>query len=180
MVSISYASVFKDASRLNHSCRPNVGRILNPKTFGLEVCTACPVKKGDEPFIHYHDIEPIAAERPEELALWIPVPIPDLLRRMFYVKPSPERPRKRLVVWLIAMGPPSPESGRDVVQPYLGQLRLLEEEGLKMSVWYGTTLSALEMVCCMMGNADEAFECEYSTLALSRLWTEILIKHLRC
>ncbi|KAL0563115.1 hypothetical protein V5O48_018960 [Marasmius crinis-equi] len=149
-------------TQLSPKRRPHLS--FNSKTFGLELHAACPIKKGDELFIQYHDIEPLIAAGQEELAPYgfqcrcqtcQESTKSDLLRRMLCVKPLPERPLKRLVVWLMARGSLSPGNRRDVVQPYFEQLRLLEE----VPVWYRGTLSALGMVYCMMGNADEAFEC---------------------
>ncbi|KAJ8080950.1 hypothetical protein PM082_017785 [Marasmius tenuissimus] len=159
-----HAAVFRDASRINHSCSPNVSVSFNRQTFGMELRALRSIKDGEELFIAYNSVSGSTAERQDEL---VPYGFQcecrtcrepeksDLLRS----KIGANHPRvlfgRRLVMWL--MSPGLPESY--VVDPCLELIRAMEEGGLEMSYWYGCTLEYLFKLYCATGNASEAFKC---------------------
>ncbi|THU87893.1 SET domain-containing protein [Dendrothele bispora CBS 962.96] len=49
----SYSGIFKDCSRINHSCRPNADRAWDSPTFSLQFRACKPIKKGEEITITY-------------------------------------------------------------------------------------------------------------------------------
>ncbi|KAK1219027.1 hypothetical protein PQX77_018255 [Marasmius sp. AFHP31] len=160
-----YAGVFKDASRMNHSCCPNVRRFVNPRTFGIEFRALHSIKKGEEILTSYVVIEETTAERQDELA---PYEFQcqcrvcqnpqksDQLRSMLRETPPCKLVGQRLVLWL--MTPGLPESY--VVEPCLERLGKMEEGGLESTKWYEETLEYLVELYCSMGNAAEAVKSQ--------------------
>ncbi|KAL0568629.1 hypothetical protein V5O48_013348, partial [Marasmius crinis-equi] len=159
---IAYAGLFDIASRVNHSCCPNLGRTFNKTTFAMELRTARHVKKGEELLTCYvGDPDGLTHARRQELASYqFDCRCPSCKRpeitdqlRMSISKEKPQRyGRQRLVVWL--MNQHLPESY--VVDHSLSQLRLMEKEGLEMASWYGDHLEFLAEVYCAMGNSEKA------------------------
>ncbi|SJL08482.1 uncharacterized protein ARMOST_11846 [Armillaria ostoyae] len=64
-----YTSVFKDLSRINHSCPPNTHRKFYMSPFSMQLRAARDIEAGEEIFINYTGILRPAAERAEDL--WI-------------------------------------------------------------------------------------------------------------
>ncbi|KAK0236719.1 hypothetical protein EDD85DRAFT_1006517 [Armillaria nabsnona] len=63
-----YVAVFKDLSRVNHSCSPNVHRQFHMATFSMQLRAARDIEEGEEIFTYYTQILLPAADRPEGLA----------------------------------------------------------------------------------------------------------------
>ncbi|THV07612.1 SET domain-containing protein [Dendrothele bispora CBS 962.96] len=64
-----YSGTFKNLSRINHSCRPNVDRDWDSPTFSLQIRASKPIKKGEEITITYiGNLTDPASARQRELA----------------------------------------------------------------------------------------------------------------
>ena len=178
--------MFKDASRINHtyvlcfeffsvcrtlirssSCSPNVTRFFNRQTFGIEIRALRTIKKGEEITTNYTDITTPTAERQDDLAPYgfqcacraCRVSKKSDLLRFTLAKNDPQTlSGRRLVVWL--MNPGLPESY--VVDPCFERLKAIEAGGMEISDWYSKTVEYLFRVYCAMGNASEAFKCEFT------------------
>ncbi|KAJ7902114.1 hypothetical protein B0H14DRAFT_2670000 [Mycena olivaceomarginata] len=56
-VAMGHNGLFLDASRLNHSCSPNVVHRFDPQSFALIVHAICPIAKGEEIVHSYIDLK---------------------------------------------------------------------------------------------------------------------------
>jgi len=65
-VKAEYSAVCKIASRINHSCMPNVYYAFKRSSFSLQFCAARDIKAGEQLFYSYCDVgEPVAVRRQE-------------------------------------------------------------------------------------------------------------------
>ncbi|KAK0236715.1 hypothetical protein EDD85DRAFT_790477 [Armillaria nabsnona] len=65
-----YTSVFKDLSRVNHSCSPNTHRKFYMSSFYMQLRAARDIEAGEEIFTNYTGILRPAAERAEDLGIY--------------------------------------------------------------------------------------------------------------
>ncbi|KAK0433406.1 hypothetical protein EV421DRAFT_1430216 [Armillaria borealis] len=65
-----YTSVFKDLSRINHSCSPNTHRKFYMSSFSMQLRAARDIEEGEEIFTNYTGILRPAAERAEDLGIY--------------------------------------------------------------------------------------------------------------
>ncbi|KAK0236721.1 hypothetical protein EDD85DRAFT_583571 [Armillaria nabsnona] len=129
----TYAGVFKDLSRVNHSCSPNVRRKFHMSTFSMQLRAARDIEEGEEIFTTYtQDLRP-AADRAKGLA---PYGIKCTCRACLdSAKSDPIR------ATVLNYSPPTllplPAGARDAAVQILARI---EEEGLQASDVYHETL----------------------------------------
>ncbi|KAL0566473.1 hypothetical protein V5O48_015537 [Marasmius crinis-equi] len=164
---VTNCGVFKDGSRMNTSCSPNVGWSFNLLTFAIEFRAARKIKQGEELTTRYNR-HPLAnqTERREALAShygftcechsctrW---PSSDLARTFIQENAVPKR--GRLADWLMNKEPKGVSQGW-VVEESIKMVTLIEREGLETTVPYIEHLGFLFEAYCAMGDEKEAVNC---------------------
>ncbi|PBK71607.1 hypothetical protein ARMSODRAFT_781730 [Armillaria solidipes] len=132
----TYAGVFKDLSRVNHSCSPNIRRKFYMSSFSMQLRAARDIEEGEEIFTTYtQDLRP-AADRAKGLA---PYGIKCTCRAC--LDPAKSDPIRAAV---LNYSPPilltSGGGARDAAVEILARI---EEEGLQASDAYHETLDQL-------------------------------------
>ncbi|KAL0564512.1 hypothetical protein V5O48_017533 [Marasmius crinis-equi] len=161
-----YTGVFRDRSKINHSCCPNVSSYFNPCAFAMEFRAARSIKKGEELTTNYNgDIMPPRVERQRYLTEDAEYGFictcrsckstPDSNRARSYIQRNKKPKQWQLVVWLMDQ---SRKSGSEdwVVEESVEILGFIEQQGLELSPQYQDHLSFLAEAYCAMGSARKA------------------------
>ncbi|KAL0576975.1 hypothetical protein V5O48_005017 [Marasmius crinis-equi] len=161
-----YTGVFRDGSKINNSCCPNIGYRFYSSTFAMEFRAARSIKKGEELTSNYNgDIMPPRVERQRYLTEDAKYGFtctcrscrsaPDSDRARAYIQRNGKPKKWRLVVWLMSQGQKS-VSEDWAVKEGVEMLELIEKEGLELAPQYRDHLSFLAEAYCVMGNVKKA------------------------
>ncbi|KAJ7287127.1 hypothetical protein C8J57DRAFT_1167086 [Mycena rebaudengoi] len=150
-----YAAVFKDISRLNHSCSPNVRPYFNAESLSYQILALRDIAKGEELTFMYLDIRPLAKERRQKLQDYFlfnctctaccDAQVSDARRSNAQKCPS-------VRIWLLRRNLPDDW----LINRCRAQITLLEEEGLQtLREYWDNHLTIMEAYICL-GDAANA------------------------
>ncbi|KAL0952324.1 hypothetical protein HGRIS_006606 [Hohenbuehelia grisea] len=160
-----YSGVFKDISRINHSCSPNTIRHWDPASLSLRLRAVRDIAKDEEITVHYVTIITMAQERAKELAPYqIKCSCPacanslvsdtnrvDILLKQYINGPEMDKAFKQ---WCPDRDAPDDR----VLNVALRELALLDSEGLQLHPGYGTLLSLALRCYIALGDEDKVLE----------------------
>ncbi|KAK0433396.1 hypothetical protein EV421DRAFT_1910077 [Armillaria borealis] len=150
----NHTSIFKDLSRVNHSCSPNASRKFHVSTFSMQLRAARNIKEGEEIFTTYTDILEPAAVRAKDLA---PYQITCACRAC--LDPDRSDPIRSAVLKRPAIFVPMQKDfGESWIDPALETLSCIEQEELQDSHLYRRTLHQVFNAYVHMNNEEKALE----------------------
>ncbi|KAK0237759.1 hypothetical protein EDD85DRAFT_951933 [Armillaria nabsnona] len=125
----NHTSIFKDLSRVNHSCSPNASHKFHISTFSMQLRTARDIKEGKEIFTTYTDILKPAAVHAKNLA---PYQITCACACHACLDPNKSGPIRAAVLKHPAIFIPMQKVfGEDWIDPALETLSCIEQEELQ-------------------------------------------------
>ncbi|KAF4577219.1 hypothetical protein EYR36_005206 [Pleurotus pulmonarius] len=143
-----YGGVFKDASRINHSCSPNTFRHFDRLSLSMQMYAVREIKEGEEITAHYCDpLSPYAARRKALKPYGIRCDCPACLNpaksdKIRYRISCVKDAIPAIVKW--AGNPKLPDDL--LLGPSLELLKLMEDEGLQASKAYERVLYHLFLI----------------------------------
>ncbi|KAK1224472.1 hypothetical protein PQX77_012646 [Marasmius sp. AFHP31] len=168
-----HIGVFKNISRINHSCRPNACYRWDMVSFSMQIRAVRHMAKGEEITIPYIDVLLPASTRQRQLepygfqcsCLSCKNPILSDSRRLELLKTLPSH--MNLVHWIMNYKLPDDH----LVKASVGQIKLLQQEGLELTSYYRAHLQFLKDIYCAVKNDIKVLEMD-TTLRRWDLATE--------
>ncbi|KAJ7573219.1 hypothetical protein C8J56DRAFT_1132397 [Mycena floridula] len=160
-IAAGYGVVFKEASRINHSCSPNVLPKWDTASFSMKFCVKREIELGEEITTSPGNFELTlpAAERRKWLSPYgfkctchscLHPEVSDSRRQLIH-QIKPEDPNS---LWAWAADPSLPDDL--IIRKYVDGLKLCEEEGLESHPAYGICAGMLATCYMMLADAENS------------------------
>ncbi|KAI0309460.1 hypothetical protein OF83DRAFT_1089052 [Amylostereum chailletii] len=144
-----YSMVGNQASRINHSCSPNVAMNLDRTTFGMELRAMQKIRKGEEMTTTYGSLVEPRANRRKKL-------LPYGFTCSCVACADPSSDARRRAIFLGPLRFPIP--GLVSLKESLKQMRLIEDQGLESATQYIEILKCVAKAYGKIGNQEKEKE----------------------